>query len=207
MVRLNTRQDRDVNEVTFTNTIKEWKYDQRLGLLVNWNKLVKAIRASKHVWAVEYLPEMLRLSEAGSVQPAKAISPEVTFGERIGLRVANTSMTQDELRVELAWTNVLTVDRQLTAFVHVYNAEGKLVAQQDGYPLLGLYPPWLAQQGETVHDLRRIPLPASLAAGHYQVGVGIYDAETSQRIALVPATGGRSENDVYLFYGFDLTRK
>jgi hypothetical protein len=207
LVRLNTRQDRNVTEVTFTNTIQEWKYDQRLGLLVNWNKLVRAMRAARHVWTIEYLPERLHLSEAGSIRPAEATPPEVTFGERIGLRVANASAAPDELRVELAWTNVLTVDRQLTAFVHVYNAEGQLVAQQDGYPLLGLYPPWLAQPGEAVRDLRHILLPASLASGHYQAGVGLYDAETSQRVAAISATGNRLENDVYLFYGFDMKRK
>ena len=207
LVWLNTRQDRNVTEVTFTNTIREWKYDQRLGLLVNWNKLVRAMRTARRVWAVEYLPDTLRLSEAGSIRPAEATGPEVTFGERIGLRVATTSTTPDELRVELAWTNVLTVDSQLTAFVHVYNAEGKLVAQQDGYPLLGLYPPWLAQPGETVRDLRHIPLPASLASGHYQVGVGLYDAETGQRVTAVLAPGQRLENDVYLFYGLDMKRK
>jgi len=194
--------------VTFTNTIIEWKFDQRLGQLVNWNKLVRAIRAARRVWAVEYSPETLRLSEAGSTQPAtEATSPEVIFDEHIGLHVMDTRMTPDELRVELAWTNILTVDSQLTAFVHVYNAEGRLVAQQDGYPLLGLYPPWLGQLGETVRDSRRVPLPASLASGHYQVGVGIYDAETRERVAAVLATSQRLENDVYLFYGFDIKRK
>ena len=208
LVRLNTRQDRNATEVTFTNTITEWKYDQRLGQLVNWNRLVKAIRAARRVWAVEYSPETLRLSEAGSTQPAtEATSPEVIFDEHIGLHVMDTRMTPDELRVELAWTNILTVDSQLTAFVHVYDAEGKLVAQQDGYPLLGLYPPWLGQLGETVRDSRRVSLPASLASGRYQVGVGIYDAETRERVAAVLATSQRLENDVYLFYGFDIKRK
>jgi hypothetical protein len=179
-------------------------------LLVNWNKLAKAIRASQHVWAVEYLAQTLRLSEAGSIQ---SYSPaQVTYGDRIGLSVTNASITPDELRVELAWTNVVTVDRQLTAFVHVYDAQGQLVAQQDGYPLLGLYPPWLAPQGETVRDLRRIslrriPLPASQVTGHLKVGVGVYDAETGERLAALLPGGERLENDVYLFYEFDIKNK
>jgi hypothetical protein len=54
------------------------------------------------------------------------------------------------------------------------------------------------------HDMRRIPLPARLAPGHYIVGVGVYDAETGQRIPALSPTGARFENDVYLFYGFDV---
>jgi hypothetical protein len=195
MVRLNTRQDRDVRAVTFTNTIKEWKYDQRLGPPVNWNRLLREVRAARRVWEVEYLPETLRLSQAGSVEQIAQPEPfEVTFGKRIGLRLSGYSVTANELRVELAWTNVSAVDQQLTAFVHIYDPQGQLVAQQDGYPLLGLVPPWLAQTGETVHDVRHIPLTAS----HYVVGVGMYDAETGQRAPAVSPGGERFENDVYL---------
>lgn len=199
MVRLNTRQDRDVRTVTFTNTVKEWKYDQRLGPPVHWNKLLKEVRAARRVWAVEYAPETLRLSEAGSVEQTAQPGPsEVTFGERIGLRLADYGLTADELRLELAWTNVSAVDQQWTAFVHVYDPQGQLVAQQDGYPLLGLVPPWQAQTGETVHDVRLIPLPARRTAGDYVVGVGVYDAETGRRAPAVSPGGGRFENDVYL---------
>jgi len=206
MVWLNTRQDRNVTAVTFPNTIKEWKYDQRLGLLVNWNKLAKAMRAAQRVWSVEYLPTTLRLSEAGSIQPVQLDTPRpaATFYDRIGVQVVDTSMTANELRVELAWTTTITVDRQLAAFVHVYDPQGKLVAQQDGYPLLGLYPPWIQQQGEVVRDVRRIPLPAHLAAGHYTVGMGVFDLETGQRVTALAPTGKRFENDVYLVLGFDL---
>jgi len=206
MVRLNTRQDSNVTAVTFTNTIKEWKYDQRLGLLVNWNKLAKAMRAAQRVWSVEYLPTTLRLSEAGSIQPVQLDTPKPasTFYERIGVQVVSANTTASELRVELAWTTTITVDRQLAAFVHVYDPQGRLIAQQDGYPMQGLYPPWIQQRSEVVRDVRRIRLPAHLAAGHYTVGMGMYDLETGQRVEARSPSGGRFENDVYLFYGFDV---
>jgi len=207
LVRLNTRQDRNVANVTFTNTLKEWKYHQRLGRLVNWNGLVKAVRAARHVWAIEYLPKTLRLSEAGAVLSASAGQAQVTFDERINLKPLDVRLTVQELRVELEWTTIMTVERQLTAFVHVYDAQGKLVAQQDGYPLSGLYPPWLSQTGEGVRDVRHIPLPDHLPAGHYRVGVGVYDAETGQRVAALSPAGKRFENDVYLFHEFDLPRQ
>jgi hypothetical protein len=206
LVLLNTQADRNVTELTFPNTIKEWKYDQRLGSLVSWNKLAQAMRAARQVWSVEYLPNTLRLSEAGSIQSIQLDTPRpaATFYDRVGVRVMNTSVTADELRVELGWTTTITVDRQLAAFVHVYDPQGKLVAQQDGYPLLGLYPPWIQQRSEVVRDVRRIPLPAHLAVGHFTVGIGMYDLETGQRVEARSPSGGRFENDVYLFYGFDV---
>ncbi len=208
MVQLNTRHADacDVTAVTFTNTIKEWKYDQRLGLLVSWNKLAKAMRVAQRVWAVEYLPTTLRLSEAGSIHPVQLDTPKpaATFYERIGVQVMSANTTASELRVELAWTTTITVDRQLAAFVHIYDPQGKLIAQQDGYPMQGLYPPWIQQRSEVVRDVRHIPLPTHLAAGHYTVGMGMFDLVTGQRVEALAPTGKRFENDVYLMYGFDV---
>ena len=144
------------------------------------------------------------MNEVGALLSVPPTTPEVTFDERIGFSFLNATHSANELRIELAWTTALTVDRQLTAFVHIYDPQGKLVAQQDGYPLLGLYPPWMSQKGEAVHDVRRIPLPDRLPASHYTVGVGLYDAETGQRAAALSPAGKRFENDVYLFYEFDV---
>jgi hypothetical protein len=130
--------------------------------------------------------------------------PQVTFGNSISLKTASSQWAAHELKLELAWLNVPPIDRQLTAFVHVYDPQGKLVAQQDGYPLLGHYPPWLAKKGEVVRDLRHIPLPDHLAAGRYAVGVGIYDAETGERLAALSPQGARFENDVYLMGELDI---
>jgi len=209
LVLLNTRQERDVSELTFPNTIKEWKYDQRLGALVDWEQLAKTIRKSRQVWAVEYLPDTLRVSEAGAVvQAATSDPPEAVFDGKVGMRLADVRAMPGELRVELTWTIVLTVERQFTAFVHLYGPDGKIVAQQDGYPLLGLYPPWLQSRGELVRDvrridlrridLRRIDLPAPLAAGSYTLGIGVYNLETGQRVEARSPAGARFENDVYL---------
>jgi len=201
LVLLNTHQDRSVTSVTFTNTIKEWKYDQRLSEPLDWNRLVKALRAARHVWMVEYLPDRLRLSEAGFIQQStqpEAERPEAIFGEQVGVRLVGYQVAADELRVELAWTTPVPVHQELAALVHLYNSQGALIAQHDGYPLLGLYPPWIPQQGQIVYDVRHITLPPDLPAGHYTVGVGLYDLETGQRVTARSPSGARFENDVYL---------
>ncbi len=69
-------------------------------------------------------------------------------------------------------------------FVHVVDAAGAMLAQSDGAPYGGLYPPdaWLPE--EIVRDARTLALPAGSAPT--SAIVGIYDLGT---LARVPVTG------------------
>jgi hypothetical protein len=68
-----------------------------------------------------------------------------------------------------------------TVFVHVYDQEGRLVAQHDGVPAAGErpLPGWLP--GEVVMDSHVIRLPAELANGSYRLAVGVYDPASGRR--------------------------
>jgi hypothetical protein len=67
----------------------------------------------------------------------------------------------------------------LTAFVHLLNADGEIVAQRDHIPADGTRPTtgWLP--GEIVADSYRLPLPPG---GPYTLAVGLYDAASGMRI-------------------------
>jgi hypothetical protein len=81
------------------------------------------------------------------------------------------------------WTHApMRVD--YTAFVHVLDAGGALVAQRDSAPQSGAYPTHLWQPGEFVPDSYSFDLPP----GMYTVRLGFYDPETGQRL-LVAETG------------------
>lgn len=77
--------------------------------------------------------------------------------------------------------------RDLTVFVHVLDASGRLVAQHDAPPRAGMAPTSTWQPGEVVRDRHVVALPSSLAPGRYTLTAGLYDAETGAR---VPATSG-----------------
>ncbi len=71
-----------------------------------------------------------------------------------------------------------------TAFVHVLDAAGALVAQRDGAPQSGAYPTHLWQPGEYVPDEYAFDLPP----GAYTFRFGFYHPETGQRL-IVAETG------------------
>ena len=71
--------------------------------------------------------------------------------------------------------------QDLKIFVHVYDASGKLVAQDDGLPADGLAPTSWWHPGDVITDTRTISL-AKLPPGTYRVTTGMYDAVTGARL-------------------------
>jgi hypothetical protein len=67
-----------------------------------------------------------------------------------------------------------------TAFVHVLDAGGALVAQHDSAPQSGAYPTHLWQPGEYVLDEHAFDLPP----GAYTFRLGFYHPETGQRFSV-----------------------
>lgn len=84
----------------------------------------------------------------------------------------------------------------LTLFLHVLSADGKLVAQADAQPRGGAYPTHTWHRGEVVIDTSRIALPEDAAPGDYEVLLGAYRSDTLERVAARSARGDRYPDDV-----------
>jgi 4-amino-4-deoxy-L-arabinose transferase-like glycosyltransferase len=87
-----------------------------------------------------------------------------------------------ELQLSLYWEALGEPDRNYVRFVHVLDAENRIVAQQDGVPGNGEAPltSWLA--GETLQDNLAIAVPAGLPQGRYRLAVGMYDPASGRRL-------------------------
>ncbi|MEO8392281.1 MAG: hypothetical protein ABI700_04735, partial [Chloroflexota bacterium] len=101
--------------------------------------------------------------------PAEASAP-VMFEK--GVTLANAHLPEmaqasDTLPVWMWWRFDQAVDESAVRFVHVTDAAGKLVAQQDN-------PLGTIAAGETRAESVEIALPADLPAGEYSVSVGWY---------------------------------
>ncbi len=85
------------------------------------------------------------------------------------------------LEVTLHWHALDTPDRDYHTFVHLLDAEGTIVAQDDGVPGNGELPTrgWLP--GEYLLDHRVLQLPYDVADGVYTLGVGLYAPATGER--------------------------
>jgi len=144
-VYVNSGLERKTYAVRFANVQKHWRdYVGCYGPRVGWEDLDKAIRKANVAYVTEYLPARLRLAEAGALETKNGkLDKEdalAVFDDRMALIKGSFEHQDHELTVTLWWSCLDEIEGDYTAFVHVYDSEGHLVAQRDGYPLLGLFP-------------------------------------------------------------------
>jgi hypothetical protein len=100
-----------------------------------------------------------------------------------------TACTCDEVgQVHLTayWQVEESVEANLTVFAHLLDSEDVLIAQADGYPLLGMLPFWLFEPGEVMRDVRHFD---TVASGEYTVRLGVWDPSTGERLPVETADG------------------
>lgn len=104
------------------------------------------------------------------------------------------------LTVSLVWQALRQQPGAVTEFVHVVDAGGALVAQSDGPPNDGRFPPQLLRNRQFMPSVKVIALPATLQPGHYRVRVGLYRPDS---LARLPAqSGGAALPDDLVDVGF-----
>ncbi len=91
------------------------------------------------------------------------------------------------MTLTLVWQARRAMAQQYTAFVHVENAAGEKIAQDDRAPHERLYPTTRWAAGEMVRETYTLTLPDKPPPGGYRIRVGWYDAE-GERLP-VPGSG------------------
>ena len=92
----------------------------------------------------------------------------------------------EALVVTLAWRAAAAMNLDYTVFVHLIDAEGRIVAQHDGQPWDGVPLPTSAwRMGEVLRDVHVLTLPADLAPGIYHIRLGAYFWATGQRLPVL----------------------
>jgi len=76
----------------------------------------------------------------------------------------------------LYWQADQSVDTSYTVFTQLLDSAGRIVAQQDNVPVMGLAPTDTWQPGVIVRDPYRLEIPASAAPGLYELQIGLYNA-------------------------------
>lgn len=117
------------------------------------------------------------------------VSPVVAFGGQIVL-IGSSAYTG-----ELAFSCAKTPDKDYTLFVHVLDAKGKLIAQQDGQPFEGRYPTRLWDAGDLIIETRKVNLE-----GAQRILIGWYDARTGERLPATKPDGMRWPDDAAIIW-------
>jgi len=89
----------------------------------------------------------------------------------------------DVVPITLYWQATASTQSDAKVFLHLYDAEGRLVLQSDGWALHGTRPPYTWRPHETVTDPRFLALPAGLSPGRYSVEVGLYTPGDKARLS------------------------
>lgn len=107
-----------------------------------------------------------------------------TFDNAIGLTGYEAVPAENNaVNITLYWQSLTPVHQDYTAFLHVLNSEGQLVAQSDVPPANGLLPTSAWQPGDTVLSHHQITLPAAAPPGRYTLLAGMYQPADGVRLA------------------------
>jgi hypothetical protein len=94
------------------------------------------------------------------------------------------------LQLNLYWQPLAKIDRDYAIFLHLLDAQGRVVAQRDtlirGYD----YPTSHWQPGELVVDLADLYIPPDLPDGMYHLEIGVYDMQTMRRLPIADEPSG-----------------
>jgi 4-amino-4-deoxy-L-arabinose transferase-like glycosyltransferase len=116
----------------------------------------------------------------------------VHFGDEIALlrySVIGNARAGGSLPVRPYWQALAKPTHDYTVFVHLLDAEGKVVAQVDAPPRAGTYPTTIWDVGEIIRDDYSLKLPADLAPGPYRIELGLYDYPSLARLPVTDANG------------------
>jgi hypothetical protein len=163
-----------------------------IGEAPNWTELATA---GPQLFVTRYTADEITIEPAGSISPAITGGPPLaTFDGTISLRAATAQRDGDQVRVSLWWQLSAPVSAEITVFVHALDANGQLIGQADGDPLVGIYPFWRWPPGQLIQDERSLPanpLPASFR-------IGLYNWVSGERLPSESAAGQPWADDAVL---------
>ncbi len=93
-----------------------------------------------------------------------------------------TATAGGALDLTLYWEADGPTLRPYTVFVQLLDSSGAIIAQKDGWPVDGRWPPTCWAAAEIVSDHYTIELPGETPPGTYKLVIGLYDAASGERV-------------------------
>jgi hypothetical protein len=114
------------------------------------------------------------------------------LGESIhlmGYNVEETAKPGDTLHLTLFWEARAEISEDYTVFTHLLDEANDVRGQHDGQPADGFSATSKWRPGIPLRDPHDLPLPPDLPPGDYRIEVGMYDAETGERLPVLEKDG------------------
>jgi len=132
------------------------------------------------------VPLVLNRPES-SVIPDDATAIGVQFGDVISLDAFSLHLSESQLAIQLFWTANERPDGDYQVFVHIYDAQGNRIAQNDSAPVGGLYPTSQWRLDTVIDDTHEVTFDSPLTPGSYLIRVGMYRLVDGYRLGVIPA--------------------
>ncbi len=134
--------------------------------------------------------EAVRIRRAAAPVPEKPCATDFANGVRLESVAVEPAEVRagGQIEVRLHWSAGETFAAgQEIVFIHVRDARGKIVAQDDyrGSALLWGDPSLRPVPGEAVAETRRLAIPAGTAPGPLAVAVGLYQPKNGRRVKVL----------------------
>lgn len=158
----------------------------QVGLLTEDGAWQQATNATG--WELGRLPTIttVKIAPRQPLLAAPQNRVDAPFGDQIALYGYDWHREDDTLIVRLYWQAMQSPTADYTRFIHLLDADGNLVWQDDRQPHDGLYPTSIWETGEFVEDV--IVIPFSTETQH--IAVGLYTA--APPVNLLLSTGEAS---------------
>lgn len=127
-----------------------------------------------------------------TLDPAQPL--DVNFANLIALK--GYSLQLDPPAIVFYWQPLASMSEDYTVFIHLLDAEGRVIQQLDGPPRQGHYPTSWWAPGELITDLRQAP---AVAPGRYRLLVGWYRLADGSRLPLADGSGDTVSLDAIEF--------
>lgn len=106
-----------------------------------------------------------------------------------GYRLSGSIQASAPLTITLYWRADGRSQEDYTVLVHLLDEAGRIVTQHDGPPRYGRYPTSAWQAGDVVPDEHVLDVPSLPPGQHVRLVVGMYRADTLDRLQVVGPAG------------------
>ena len=142
--------------------------------------------------AIQPIRVQAEICNLASKEEAKDLN--AIFGEQLRLVEIEVEQEEKELDLALYWRTERRMETDYTIFIHLFDpATGFPVAQRDSWPKGGRYRTTIWSLGERVDDQISIST-SDVPPGTYQIGIGVYDLATGERLPVVNHQGQSIED-------------
>ena len=141
--------------------------------------------------------------EDSAAEPSHTLNAQLDDGiALVGYDLYTTydAPEEDTLRLGLFlyWQATAPISRSYKVFVHVLDADGRLVTQDDSLPALWTYGTDRWEADEIVIDFHGLLLPPDPQPGAHTIQVGMYDEATTNRLSVLSSAGAPIADQVLL---------